>query len=109
MIIHPWVSDTKCGSVSVPPELRELIPGFVKRNQEFLSDLGEATEHEDYKTLELIAQDLGESAEEIGAIRLLHLAELLETAAHKSAQADIKILLDEIDRFLATVALVKAH
>ena len=89
--------------VEVPTDIRDLIPDYLRRRNEDLSELQEALANDDRTTMRTIAHRLKGSGQSFGFDRLTYFGEELERALVRGEPRLLARQIELIEYYLRTV------
>lgn len=93
-------------TVAVDPDLEELIPGFLQNRQKDVQSLRSALDAGAMQTIQSIGHSLKGVGGGYGFIRISEIGAEFEEAADQGDNKTIKVLIAELQDYLARVEVV---
>ena len=90
----------------IPPELTDVIPGFIARREQDIKDLQTAVEVKDFSQIERIAHKLKGNGSSFGFNKLTEIGIDLMAHSHQQNSSEIKKLIHD---FEVEVKQIKAY
>jgi HPt (histidine-containing phosphotransfer) domain-containing protein len=90
----------------VDPDLRDLIPGYLKNRQKDIATIKKALEASDFAKIRVLGHSMRGSGGGYGFMLISKIGEGFEKAAKENDPDQIKNLLAELSDFLQRVTLV---
>lgn len=95
--------DTDWDQISIPPELRSLIPAFLQRREQDVQFLRMLLNTSDYKQIKYLAHKLKGQGASYGLGKISEVGAELEVAASESNKELVQKLIDEFNDTVASL------
>ena len=92
--------------ISIDPEIKELIPGFLENRQKDIQALSIAVESGDFEGIGFLGHSMKGSGGGYGFQKITDLGRSLEEAANAENQDEIRELVEELAAYLENVECV---
>ena len=97
---------TKRERISIDPDIRDLIPGFLENRQRDITAISTAIEDKDFEGISLLGHSMKGSGGGYGFQKITDLGRSLEDAAHAENSRELRELVEELAAYLENVECI---